>query len=49
MVVSRPLIFSFMPLKDHLITIQLQCPRLDVSLVGENEQKFEMVEEASML
>lgn len=46
MVLSRPLILSFMPLKDHLITIQLQCHRLAVSPVGENEPKFEMADEA---
>lgn len=49
MLLTRPLILSSVPLKDHLITIQLQCCRLAVSPVGETEQKFEMAEEARML
>lgn len=49
MVLNRPLILSFVPLKDHLITIQLPCHRLAVSPVGPNGQKFEMAEEPKMV
>lgn len=48
-VLNRPLILSFVPLKDHLIIIQLQCRRLAVSPVGSDGWKFEMAEEARMV
>lgn len=49
MVLNRPLILSFVPLKDHLITIQLLCHRLAISPVASNGQTFEMAEEPKMV
>lgn len=49
MVLNSLLILSFVPLKDHLITIQLPCHRLAVSPEGQKGQKLEMAEESKMV